>query len=193
MCTFTPIKYWNQSLIIVAIFTFEDRIFSAKNGEKVGYIRVDFIVYWISSFFVSGAEAKRLYNDAQAILQKIIRNNLLEARAIVGFYPANSVGDDIEVYESLEDTKPIAIFNGLRQQLQTDAKSTHHCLSDFIAPKESGIRDYIGVFATSAGFGCQELCDKYNNEHDDYNSIMVSALADRLSEAFAEKLHLDIR
>jgi len=140
-----------------------------------------------------GAEAKRLYNDAQAILQKIIRNNLLEARAIVGFYPANSVGDDIEVYESLEDTKPIAIFNGLRQQLQTDAKSTHHCLSDFIAPKESGIRDYIGVFATSAGFGCQELCDKYNNEHDDYNSIMVSALADRLSEAFAEKLHLDIR
>merc|ERR1712008_69282 len=115
------------------------------------------------------------------------------ARAIVGFYPANSVGDDIEVYESLEDTKPIAIFNGLRQQLQTDAKSTHHCLSDFIAPKESGIKDYIGVFATSAGFGCQELCDKYNNEHDDYNSIMVSALADRLSEAFAEKLHLDIR
>lgn len=193
MCTFTPIKYWNQSLIIVAIFTFEDRIFSAKNGEKVGYIRIDFIVYWINSFFVSGAEAKRLYNDAQAILQKIIRNNLLEARAIVGFYPANSVGDDIEVYESLEDTKPIAIFNGLRQQLQTDAKSTHHCLSDFIAPKESGIRDYIGVFATSAGFGCQELCDKYNNEHDDYNSIMVSALADRLSEAFAEKLHLDIR
>ena len=126
-------------------------------------------------------------------MQKIIRNNLLEARAIVGFYPANSVGDDIEVYESLEDTKPIAIFNGLRQQLQTDAKSTHHCLSDYIAPKESGIRDYIGVFATSAGFGCQELCDKYNNEHDDYNSIMVSALADRLSEAFAEKLHLDIR
>ena len=177
----------------MAIFTFEDRIFSAKNGEKVGYIRIDFIVYWINSFFVSGAEAKRLYNDAQAILQKIIRNNLLEARAIVGFYPANSVGDDIEVYESLEDTKPIAIFNGLRQQLQTDAKSTHHCLSDFIAPKESGIRDYIGVFATSAGFGCQELCDKYNNEHDDYNSIMVSALADRLSEAFAEKLHLDIR
>ena len=68
-------------------------------------------------------------------MQKIIRNNLLEARAIVGFYPANSVGDDIEVYESLEDTKPIAVFNGLRQQLQTDAKSVHHCLSDFIAPK----------------------------------------------------------
>ena len=66
-------------------------------------------------------------------------------------------------------------------------------LITLIAPKESGIRDYIGVFATSAGFGCQELCDKYNNEHDDYNSIMVSALADRLSEAFAEKLHLDIR
>ena len=122
-----------------------------------------------------------------------MKNNLLEARAIVAFYPANSVGDDIQVFESEEDTEPIATFHGLRQQLQTDAKSKYLCLSDFIAPLESGMRDYIGIFATSAGFGCNELCKKYDDQSDVYNSIMVSALADRLSEAFAEKLHLDIR
>merc|ERR1712223_1149867 len=140
-----------------------------------------------------GKEAERLFNDAQGMLKNIINKNLLEARAIVAFYPANSVGDDIYVYESEDSTEPIATFHGLRQQLQTEAKSNHLCLSDFIAPLESGVRDYIGVFATSAGFGCNELCKKYNDEFDDYNSIMVSALADRLSEAFAEKLHLDIR
>lgn len=127
------------------------------------------------------------------MLQKIINEKLLEARAIVGFYPANAMGDDILVYENESDSEPITTFHGLRQQLVTEAQSAFHCISDFIAPRDSGVKDYIGVFATSAGFGSHELCQKYDDEFDDYNSIMVRALADRLSEALAEKLHMDIR
>lgn len=97
------------------------------------------------------------------------------------------------VFESENCTEPIATFHGLRQQLETEAQSNYSCISDFIAPIDSGVKDYIGVFATSAGFGCQELCDQFDAEFDDYNSIMVRALADRLSEALAEKLHLDVR
>lgn len=139
-----------------------------------------------------GNEAKKLFNDAQSMLQDIIKNQLLEARAIIGFYPANSVGDDIQVYNE-ENGQLLTTFYGLRQQLQTESQTTHYCISDYIAPLESGITDYIGIFATSAGFGVTELCQKYDNEFDDYNSIMVRALADRLSEALAEKLHLDVR
>jgi 5-methyltetrahydrofolate--homocysteine methyltransferase len=110
------------------------------------------------------------------LLKKIIKGKLLEARAIVGLYPANSVGDDIHVYESETDTKPTAILYGLRQQQETEAHGSYQCISDFVAPLGSGKKDYIGIFATCAGFGSDELCSKYDEDHDDFNSIMVRVL-----------------
>ncbi|KAI8052431.1 methionine synthase [Syncephalis plumigaleata] len=129
-----------------------------------------------------GAEAKKLYEEAQTLLKRIIDQKLLKAKGTIGLYPANSVGDDIEFY-------------GLRQQAEKDKDSTdpYLCISDFIAPKNSGIADYIGLFAVSAGFGADELAGQYEKQFDDYNSIMVKALADRLAEAFAEALHVELR
>lgn len=142
-----------------------------------------------------GPEAKKLYEDASNLLKKIVDENLLEARAVYGIYPANSVGDDIEVYtdETRKETK--CVFYGLRQQAEKDKDSDepYYCLSDFIAPKASGVKDYIGFFAVSAGFGCDDLAKKFEDENDDYNVIMTKALADRFAEAFAEKLHEDVR
>ncbi|KAL1925084.1 uncharacterized protein VTP21DRAFT_4738 [Calcarisporiella thermophila] len=140
-----------------------------------------------------GAEAKRVYDDAQELLHKIIDQDLLQARGVLAFYPANSVGDDIEVYADESRTEVISTFYGLRQQSEKDSKEPYHCLSDFIAPRETGIPDYIGLFACSAGFGCEELCAQYEKDGDDYNSIMVKAIADRLAEAMAEALHEDVR
>ncbi|KAI8988516.1 methionine synthase [Mycotypha africana] len=140
-----------------------------------------------------GQEAKRLYEDAQAMLKMIIDKKLLTARGIVGFYPAHAVGDDIEVYkdESCEEIE--AVFYGLRQQVEKDTDEPYYCLSDFITPKESNIPDYIGMFAVSTGFGCEELVKQYEADGDDYNSIMAKALADRLAEAFAEAIHEEVR
>ena len=145
-----------------------------------------------------GEEASRLFEDAQIMLRQVMDQQLLKAKAIVGFYPANSVGDDIHVFANedfaaSDDEQPIAVFHGLRQQMEVDGQNQYLCISDFVAPKESGVVDYIGVFATSAGFGSDRLCASFEENHDDYNSIMIRALADRLSEALAEKLHLDVR
>ena len=141
-----------------------------------------------------GEEASRLFEDAQMMLRQVIDQQLLKAKAIIGFYPANSVGDDIYVYgEDKSTDQPLAIFHGLRQQMEVEGQKSYLCISDFVAPLQSGIQDYIGVFATTAGFGCEELCAQFDEDHDDYNSIMIRALADRLSEALAEKLHLDVR
>jgi 5-methyltetrahydrofolate--homocysteine methyltransferase len=128
-----------------------------------------------------GKEAKKLFDDAQAMLKLLMARKQLKAKGIVGIYPANSVGDDIEVYEDESRSKVIAKYHGLRQQAQKEVESNdpYYCLSDFIAPKETGIPDYIGLFAVSAGFGCDELAEKYKEENDDYNVIMVKALADR--------------
>nr|XP_002733368.2 PREDICTED: methionine synthase-like [Saccoglossus kowalevskii] len=143
-----------------------------------------------------GEEAKRLFNDAQDMLNKIIDNKLIKASGVCGFWPACSVGDDILVYK--EDVmprcgEPVSVFYGLRQQAEKESNDPYVCLSDFVAPKDSNVRDYIGGFAVSAGFGVSELANKYEQEHDDYNSIMVKALADRLAEAFAEELHERVR
>ena len=139
-----------------------------------------------------GEEASRLFEDAQMMLRQVIDQRLLKATAIIGFYPANSVGDDIYVYADDKRTdQPLAVFHGLRQQMEVEGQKHYMCISDFVAPV--GIQDYIGVFATSAGFGCEKLCEQFDEDHDDYNSIMIRALADRLSEALAEKLHLDVR
>ena len=137
-----------------------------------------------------GEHAKKLFDEAQELLKEIVQEKTLKARGIIGFYKANSIGDDIEVYN--ENNEVISTFYGLRQQEDNESDAPYIALGDFIAPKGS-IEDYIGVFAVSAGFGVDELAKKYTDVHDDYTSIMVKALADRLSEAFAEKLHEEVR
>ncbi|CAG8432678.1 5660_t:CDS:10 [Diversispora eburnea] len=139
-----------------------------------------------------GAEAKKVYDEAQNLIEKIIKNKLFVPKGIVGIYPANSVGDDIQVYEDESRSKVTATFLGLRQQAQKEPGELYYCLSDFIAPKDTGISDYLGLFAVGI-FGAEELCKKFQDDHDDYNIIMTKALADRFVEAFAECLHEDIR
>lgn len=139
---------------------------------------------------VVGAQATELFADAQEMLQKIITEKLLTAKAVFGLFEANMVNDDdIEVRTGEEHF----IFRTLRQQSKKAAGRPNIALADFIAPSESGKQDYIGSFCVSTGFGTKELADKYEAELDDYNSILVKALADRLAEAFAEYLHLHVR
>ncbi|GAB3824670.1 hypothetical protein GCM10028895_33330 [Pontibacter rugosus] len=141
-----------------------------------------------------GTEARKLFADAQEMLQEIVDNQLLEARAVVGFYPANVEADDtIEVYADDSRENELTEFHTLRQQGKKGQGVANMAFSDFIAPKETGVADYIGGFAVSAGFGIEKLIEKYEADHDDYRSIMVKALADRLAEAFAELMHLKVR
>ncbi|XP_063958762.1 methionine synthase-like isoform X2 [Lytechinus pictus] len=142
-----------------------------------------------------GQEAKKVFDDAQDMLKKVIDQKLLRASGIIGLYPAHSVGDDIHVFSDSEKTcshKPDAVFYGLRQQAEKESEY-YTCLSDFIAPKETGIIDYVGGFAVSVGFGVDEMCKRFEEEMDDYSIIMIKALADRLAEAFAEALHERVR
>ena len=144
-----------------------------------------------------GQEAKKVFDDAQRLLRQIVDERQLKAHGVVAFYPANSQGDDMLVYEDDDlprDDEPLARFCGLRQQAEKETKDEPYlCLSDFVAPLNSGIGDYIGMFAVSAGFGVKELVARYEQDNDDYNVIMVKALADRLAEAFAEALHETVR
>ncbi|MFD3407478.1 methionine synthase [Aquirufa sp. HETE-83D] len=167
---------------------------------------------------VVGKEAKKLFDDAQALLKEIIANKSLQAKAALGFFPANSLGDDIILHDYVEKALEVACekhglhkqvsyeiqhkdessdksqwLHHLRQQGQKASTLPNRCLSDFIAPLNSGETDYIGAFAVTTGLGIEALLDKYEKEHDDYNSIMVKALADRLAEAFAELLHERVR
>ncbi len=136
-----------------------------------------------------GKEAKRLFDDAQSLLNEITFNKLLTAKAVLGFFPANSVGDDIELYTDENRKQILTVFHTLRQQVQKHDDKPYYALSDFIAPKETGIKDYLGAFAVTTGIGLEELVKTYERDHDDYRSIMVKALADRLAEAFAERMH----
>ncbi len=138
---------------------------------------------------VIGEEARRLLDDAQALLQRIVCEKLLVARAVYGFWPANSVGDDIEIYTDETREHIHTIFHTLRQQGEKTGEAANKALADFIAPKETGLADYIGGFAVTAGIGTETLAEHFRRDHDDYNAIMASALADRLAEAFAEYLH----
>lgn len=175
---------------------------------------------------VVGKEAMKLYEDAAVLLGEIIRDKTLKARAVVGFWPANSIQDDIVLHHFEEETREVpcerhgshqhieykisqqgvenlnagelvadtaAVLHHLRQQSQKAANLPNYCLSDFVAPLESGHTDYIGGFAVTAGVGIEALLDKYEKDHDDYNSIMVKALADRLVEALAELMHEKVR
>merc|ERR1712136_651366 len=142
-------------------------------------------------------EALKVFNDAQAMLKQITSDGSLTLRGVVGFYPANSQGDDIHVYD-VDDViprpaEPLRTFYGLRQQVEKDSRGDpYYCLSDLIAPLDSGKRDYLGLFATSC-FGVEKLSKAYEEKYDDYNSIMAAALADRLVEAFAECMHEKVR
>ncbi|MBA4746202.1 MAG: methionine synthase [Muricauda sp.] len=139
---------------------------------------------------VVGEQAKELFKDAKELLNQVLDEKLLKAKAIFGLFPANQINeDDIEV-EKEEET---FIFRTLRQQLKKREGVPNIALADFIAPKASGIQDYIGCFCVSAGFGTQELAAQFEKNHDDYNSIMIKALADRFAEAFAEYLHKEVR
>ena len=140
-----------------------------------------------------GTQAKELYDDARRLLDRIVEGKLLQARAVHAFYPANAVGDDIELYTNEDRTEMLATLHHLRQQQQKPAGQWNQSLADFIAPKTSGRADYLGAFAVTTGHGADELVAKFQSEHDDYNKIMTQALADRLAEAFAEFLHYRAR
>ncbi|OPB85722.1 methionine synthase [Elizabethkingia ursingii] len=140
---------------------------------------------------VVGAQATELFHDAQNILKKLIEDKSLTAKAIFGLFPANAVEDDIFLQN--EQGEDIGKFITLRQQAKKSEGKEYLALADFIAPKETGIQDYVGCFCVTAGFGADEVAAKYSEENDDYNSIMVKALADRFAEAYAEFLHYKIR
>ena len=141
-----------------------------------------------------GEEAKKLYADAHAMLEEFCNNDTLKAQGVVGLFPANSVGDDdIEIYTDESRTERANIVFGLRQQRVFPDGRPNLTLADFVAPKDSGIADYIGAFAVTAGLGLDELIAEYDNEHDIYKNIMAKAVADRLAEAFAEYLHKKVR
>ncbi len=143
-----------------------------------------------------GKQARELFDDAQALLDRIVAKNLLIARGVHAFWPANSVGDDVDVYADERRPEKVATFYFLRQQMQKSSGQSNYCLADFISP-ESAIRnpqlaDYLGGFAVSV-HGADELAEEFKREHDDYSAIMTKALADRLAEAFAEYLHKQTR
>jgi 5-methyltetrahydrofolate--homocysteine methyltransferase len=171
-----------------------------------------------------GKEAKKLYDDAQAMLKKVIAEKSLQAKAVVGFYPANSVGDDIVLHKfesyqynaagqgalkntgyrilsetgvsdngDLIENASLATLHHLRQQNLKAQNLPNLCLSDYIAPNELGIEDYIGAFAVTAGLGIEPLLEQYEKDHDDYHSIMLKSIADRLAEAFTELMHERVR
>lgn len=140
-----------------------------------------------------GKEAKKLFDDANRLLDDVIKNKWLTAKAVIGFYPANSVGDDIELYTNDKRIEVLTTLHTLRQQAQKTNDQPYLALSDFIVPKSSGINDYIGAFAVTSGLGIEPVLEKFQKEHDDYNSIMLKAIADRLAEAFAELMHELVR
>jgi 5-methyltetrahydrofolate--homocysteine methyltransferase len=140
-----------------------------------------------------GAQARQVFTDGNALLDVIIEKNLITARGVYGFFPANAVVDDIELYTDGTRGKVLERFHFLRQQSNREGSEPCRSLSDFIAPKETALPDYIGAFAVTSGIGLKELCDRFRAEHDDYNAIMAEAIADRLAEAFAECLHKRVR
>ena len=141
---------------------------------------------------IIGVEAKKLFNDANAMLDDVINNKLLSARGVIGFYEANSNGDDVIIKPDAGSDKTDT-FHFLRQQNEKASDQPYLCLSDFVAPLNSGKQDYLGMFAVTAGIGIEPIIEKYEKDHDDYHSIMIKAIADRLAEAFAEKMHEIVR
>ncbi len=142
---------------------------------------------------VVGEEATRLFNDALKMLDTVETGGEISASGIVGIFPANSVADDIEIYTDESRNEILQVSHQLRQQTEKKAPFVNHCLADYIAPKSSGIADYIGAFAVTGGIGEKEVANRYKADNDDYNAILVQAVCDRLAEAFAEYLHQQTR
>lgn len=140
-----------------------------------------------------GSKARELFDDAQALLKNIISKKLLKAKVVYGFFPCNSSGDDLEIYGGEDRNTTITTFHTLRQQAPKSSGAPNYALADFIAPTSTKKPDYLGCFAVTVGHGVDELCEQYDQDHDDYNSIMVKAIADRLAEALAEKMHQQAR
>jgi 5-methyltetrahydrofolate--homocysteine methyltransferase len=154
----------------------------------------------ILSDAIVGTQASELYRDARAMLKKIVAEKWLTARGVIGFWPANSVGDDVEI-DLKNALTPTALprageglkLHFLRQQVDKPADRPDFCLADFVAPKATGVSDWIGGFAVTSGLGIEKHLERFEREHDDYSSILLKALADRLAEAFAERLHERVR
>ena len=140
-----------------------------------------------------GVEARKLFADGQALLDRMIREKSITARGVYGLFPANAIGDDVELYTDCKRQTVRDRLHFLRQQAHREGTEPCRSLSDFIAPKETGLADYIGAFAVTSGIGLKEFCDRFRAENDDYNAIMAEAIADRLAEAFAECLHKRVR
>jgi 5-methyltetrahydrofolate--homocysteine methyltransferase len=143
---------------------------------------------------IVGKEARKLFDDAQAMLKKVIEDKWLTARVVIGFFPANTVDDDdIELYTDDSRSETLATLHHIRQQMQKTSGKPNFCLADYIAPKESNVKDYLGAFAVTAGHGIDEHTKRFEQDHDDYSSILLKAVADRLAEALAERMHERVR
>ena len=142
---------------------------------------------------VAGAAARDLYDNGRRLLDEIVRKKLLRARGVYGFWPAQAEGDDIVLARAEDPSLELVRFPMLRQQASQDERSPYRSLADFVAPRGSGRPDFAGAFAVTAGIGADDLAARYERDHDDYRAIMVKALADRLAEAFAERLHRQAR
>jgi 5-methyltetrahydrofolate--homocysteine methyltransferase len=141
-----------------------------------------------------GAQARSLLRDARELLQRIVRERLLRARAVFGFFPANATeSDDVVLYRDERRRDVVGVMHGLRQQFEKPPGRPNLCLTDWVAPSDTGRRDYVGGFAVTAGLGLDDLVGRFERDHDDYSAIMAKALADRLAEAFAERLHQRVR
>ncbi|MFI5212015.1 MAG: methionine synthase, partial [Ignavibacteria bacterium] len=193
---------WSKAEITKPTFT-GNKVFDdfplAKIREKIDWTPF-FLTWELKGKFPKifddpnyGSEAKKLFDDANKLLDEVVKGKLLTAKAVIGLYPANSVGDDIEVYSNEKRNEVLHTFHTLRQQVQKTTSQPYIGLSDFIAPKSSGVKDYIGSFAVTTGIGIESILERFKKEHDDYNSIMIKALADRLAEAFAELMHEMVR
>ena len=140
-----------------------------------------------------GAQARQIFEEANALLDRIILENLITARGVYALFPANAVGDDVELYTDSSRSQVLDRFHFLRQQTAIDGNQPCRSLSDFVAPRDTGMADHIGAFAVTSGIGLKGLCDQFRARQDDYNAIMAEAVADRLAEAFAEYLHKRVR
>ncbi len=140
-----------------------------------------------------GVQAQQIFEEGQRLLDRIIKEKLITARAVYGLFHANAIGDDVQLYSDGARTNQLERFHFLRQQANREGNEPCRSLADFIAPEETGLRDSMGAFAVTSGIGLEDLIKRFKAEHDDYNAIMAEALADRLAEAFAEYLHKQAR
>ena len=193
---------WQQDSIVKPSFTGNKYFSDFPLEELKDYIDWTFFFHaWklngkypgIFNDPVKGNEARKLFDDAQHMLQEIVSKKMIIAKGAIGFYPCNSRGDDIEIYRDERRSEVLTTFHFLRNQQKKEKSEYNLCLADFVSPKDQKVHDYLGVFAITAGLGIEEWISYYSKELDDYSSIMIKILSDRLAEAFAERLHQMVR